>query len=62
MKTLLLSLLPALSLLAADYDVLITNARIADGTGAPLIQGSVAIKEARMVAVGEVKGSAETID
>ena len=61
MKTLLLSLLPALSLLAADYDVLITNARIADGTGAPLIQGSVAIKAARIVAVGEVKGTATTV-
>jgi hypothetical protein len=39
MRTLLLSLLPALSLLAADYDVLITNARIADGemTGQTLV-------------------------
>lgn len=61
MKTLLLSLLPALSLLAADYEVLITNARIADGTGAPLIEGSVAIKDQRIIAVGEVNGTATTV-
>ena len=61
MKTILLTFLPVLHLLAADYDVLITNARIADGTGAPLIEGSVAIKDAHIVAVGRVQGSATTV-
>ena len=44
--------------MAADYDLVITNARIADGTGAALKKGSVAVKDERIVAVGEVKGSA----
>lgn len=47
------------SAVAADFDLLITNARIADGTGVPLVSGGVAIKDKRVVAVGEVKGSAE---
>lgn len=48
---------------AADFDLLITGARIADGTGAPLVEGSVGIKDRRIVAVGTVTGSAtETID
>src|SRR3954463_4075894 len=48
---------------AAEYDLLIQNARIADGTGAPLVTGSIAVKAGRIVAVGEVAGSAAvTID
>lgn len=43
---------------ASDYDLLITNARIADGTGAPLTAGSIAIKEGRVAAVGQVAGTA----
>ena len=43
---------------AADYDLLIRNARIADGTGAPLVTGSIAVKDLRIVAVGAVVGSA----
>lgn len=50
----------ALPLLAADYDLLITHARIADGTGAPLVSGSVAVKDKHIVAVGDVKGTATT--
>jgi N-acyl-D-amino-acid deacylase len=42
----------------ADFDLLITNARIADGTGGPLISGSVAVKDRRIVSVGDVKGTA----
>jgi N-acyl-D-amino-acid deacylase len=53
---LLLLALPAISL-AADYDLLIKNAVIADGTGAPLITGSVAVKDKHVVAVGEVMGT-----
>ena len=45
---------------AADYDILITNARIADGTGARFTTGSVAIKDGRVAAVGKAVGSATT--
>ena len=45
------------------YDILIRNGTIVDGTGAPGTRGSVAVKEGRIVAVGEVDGDAvETID
>jgi N-acyl-D-amino-acid deacylase len=47
------------SLLAADYDLLITNARILDGSGDPETKGSVAVKDGRIVAIGEVTGTAE---
>lgn len=42
---------------AADFDLLITNARIADGSGAPLKNGSIGIKGLRIAAVGEVQGT-----
>lgn len=46
---------------AADFDLLITNAQIADGTGAPLVEGSIAVKDRRIVAIGpQVKGAAST--
>jgi N-acyl-D-amino-acid deacylase len=45
---------------AADLDVLITNGRIVDGTGAEAKPGSLGIKDGRVVAVGEVKGDATT--
>lgn len=59
MRLLFSFLLVSLPVFAADYDLIITNARIADGTGAPLISGSVAVKDRRIVAVGEVKGSTD---
>jgi len=40
------------------YDLLIENARIADGTGAPLRHGSIAVRGGRIVAVGNVSGAA----
>lgn len=40
------------------YDVLIQNAQIADGTGAPLFRGSIAVRDGRIAAVGQVKGTA----
>lgn len=46
---------------ADEYDLLIQNARIADGTGAPLRHGSVAVKDRRIAAVGAVTGSATTL-
>lgn len=50
-------LVTAPAVMAADFDLLITNARIADGSGAPLTTGSIGIKERRIVAVGKVAGS-----
>src|SRR5436190_21198779 len=45
------------------FDLLITNARIIDGTGAPSTSGSVAIRGGRIAAVGSVAGpAARTID
>ncbi len=46
---------------AADFDLLITDARIADGSGGPLVQGSIAVKGGRIVGIGQVKGSAEAV-
>ncbi|MFM8355128.1 MAG: N-acyl-D-amino-acid deacylase family protein [Gammaproteobacteria bacterium] len=44
-------------------DLLIRNARIVDGTGAPAVQGDVAVQGGRIVAVGAFEGSAtRTID
>lgn len=50
-------LLTAPAVMAADFDLLITNARIADGSGAALTTGSIGIKDRRIVAVGKVAGS-----
>jgi N-acyl-D-amino-acid deacylase len=44
-------------------DLLITNARIIDGTGAPAITGAVGVRDGRIAAVGRVSGPAtRTID
>ena len=44
-------------------DVVITNAQIVDGTGAPAYSGSVGIKDGRIAALGEVTEDAhQTID
>src|ERR1700757_3531312 len=42
----------ALPLLAADYDVLIRNARVVDGSGNPWFRADVAVKDGRIAAVG----------
>ena len=45
------------------FDILITNARIVDGTGGPSRTGSVAISDGKIAAVGAVAGAAtRTID
>ena len=38
------------------YDLVIGNARIADGTGGALVNGSIAVRDGRIVAVGQVDG------
>jgi N-acyl-D-amino-acid deacylase len=40
------------------YDMLIENARICDGSGAPVYAGSVAIESGKIAEVGEIKGGA----
>jgi N-acyl-D-amino-acid deacylase len=46
---------------ADELDVLIKKARIVDGTGSAARAGSVGIKAGRIVAVGEVSGTATTV-
>lgn len=60
---LLFACLLAGTALAADFDLLIKNARIADGSGKPLEKGSIAVKDGKIVAVGKIEGTADqTID
>lgn len=45
------------------HDLVIRNARIADGLGNPLFEGAVAVKDGRIAEVGNVEGQArETVD
>lgn len=45
------------------YDLLVKNGTVVDGTGAPRFRGDVAVQGDRIVAVGQVSGTArETID
>jgi len=46
---------------AGQYDILITNAKIVDGTGRPAFIGNVAIKGERIVTVGKVTGEATSV-
>ena len=48
---------------AAPFDLLITNARLIDGTGGASTTGSVAVRGGRIAAIGQVSGPAvRTID
>ncbi|BDC52276.1 aminoacylase [Bryobacterales bacterium F-183] len=58
-------LLPLVLLtLASDYDVLIQNARIIDGTGNAWFRGDLGVKAGRIAAIGNLKGKTadRTID
>ena len=44
--------------LAADYDLVLRNGRVIDGSGNPARVGDVAVKDGRIVLVGRVTGSA----
>ena len=49
--------------MSESYDLLIRGGDLIDGTGAPARRGDVAIRDGRVAALGEVKGSArETLD
>ena len=52
----LLALLPAPLASQQQYDVLIRNGRIIDGTGSPWYAGDVAIRGGRIAAIGAVPG------
>lgn len=43
------------------YDLLIRNARIVDGTGAPAFDGDLAISQGRIAAVGNIDGEAAKV-
>ena len=43
------------------HDLIITNARIVDGTGGPERHGDVAVKDGRFTEVGEVSGTAKRV-
>jgi N-acyl-D-amino-acid deacylase len=43
-----------------DYDVVIRNGRVIDGTGAPAFVGDVALRDGRIVALGSASGTART--
>jgi N-acyl-D-amino-acid deacylase len=39
-----------------DFDFLIKNAKILDGTGSPWFRGDIAVKDGRIAGVGKVSG------
>ncbi len=43
----------------ADYEILIKNARVADGTGNPWFRGDIGIRAGKIAAVGRIEGSAD---
>ena len=43
------------------FDVLIVNGRIVDGSGAPAFEGSLAVQDGRIAAVGKVEGEARRV-
>jgi N-acyl-D-amino-acid deacylase len=57
-------ILAALPLLAADYDVVIRNARVVDGAGNPWFRADVAVKDGRIAAIGPLSSATalRTID
>jgi N-acyl-D-amino-acid deacylase len=60
---LLLAGFVAASAIGADFDIVVRNGRVADGTGNPSFIGDVAIKDGRIAAIGKFSGSGkEEID
>jgi N-acyl-D-amino-acid deacylase len=48
------------TLAAADYDLIITGGRVVDGTGRPAFVADIAIRDGKIVQVGEITGTAAT--
>ncbi len=45
------------------YDLLIKDAEILDGTGTPAVHGNLAVQDGKIVALGDISGTAtRTID
>jgi len=44
-----------------QFDLVIRNARVVDGTGSPAVAADVAVKDGRVVEVGKVKGDAARV-
>ena len=59
MRQLALSLFAA-TLAAADYDLLIRNARVVDGTGNPWYRADVAVSGGKIAAVGDLSSASAT--
>jgi len=57
MRKLPILFLAAAPLMAADYDILIRNARVIDGTGNAWYRADVAVKNGRIARVGRLAGS-----
>jgi dihydroorotase/N-acyl-D-amino-acid deacylase len=63
MKTLALFIGVVLASSTQDFDVLIRNGRIVDGTGNPAYVGDLGIRGGKIVAMGRLEGrAARTID
>lgn len=61
--SLFLTLVSCAPLNARDYDLLIRNGRVADGTGNPMYRADVGVKDGRVAAIGKLSGAAkETVD
>ncbi len=56
----LLLLLCAVTAAAADYDILIRNTRLVDGTGNPWTYSDIAIKNGKIAAIGNLKSKTAT--
>src|ERR1043166_2503833 len=63
-KSVFLVLLAAGISTAQDFDILITNGRVVDGTGNPAVHGDIGIKDGRIAAMGILTGrkATRTID
>ncbi len=60
MRTLPLFLFTLSSLFAADFDVLIRNARVIDGAGNPWYRADIAVKAGRIAAIGRLDNATAT--
>jgi adenine deaminase len=44
---------------AQEFDLIIRDGRVADGSGNPLFHADVAVKDGRIAAIGRIKGKAK---